>query len=274
MNSSTSPVTAPSVKEVLAQAVSSNQISAKTAQVMEEELDDIALAGCTGIPVADLDTDENTLVTVVIDASSSMGPFQDAVIRSYNDQFLKPMKKAQNAESILVSAWIFSGSGKDACRLLHGYTPVSQCPELDDQTYDPYGSTPLWEAVQKAMTGIVTYGQTLVQAGSRIKHIIVVLSDGENNSSKRGITAAKIQAQAADLLKQETFVLAYAFFGAESDGDYYAKEIGFPENHRITAGLNDSEIRRIFREVSASVISTSQAQVSTNLSGNAFFANP
>jgi Mg-chelatase subunit ChlD len=262
-----------SVKSVLSQAVSTNRISAATAEMMEEQLDEIAQAGCAGIDIDDLDSEENTLVSVCIDASGSMWNFRQAVIDAYNQKFLAPLQKARNAKSILVSTWLFSGEGKNACRLLHGYTPIPQCQQLTNQSYNPNGSTPLYEAVQKSFIGIVSYGQTLIQAGSRVKHIIVVLSDGEENSSNRSITATKLKKQANDLLKTEQFVLSYIFFGPETQGDSIANTIGFPSHHRNKAGLTDSEIRRIFGEVSASVITTSQSRIAS-VSANAFFVNP
>lgn len=271
---SVSSASVQTVTDTLQNAVSQNQISPATAKSMIDQLDPIALAGCAGISIDDLDSEENTLVTVVIDASASMYSYRQAVIDAYNDAFLAPLQGAKNAESILASCWIFSGGGTDACRLLHGYTPVSQCPKLDESAYDPDSSTPLWEAVQKAMLGIVSYGLTLAQAGSRVKHIVIVLSDGGENSSKRGITSPSLQAQSADLIKQETFVLSYVFFGDEQEGEQYADEIGFPPQHRIPAGLSASEIRRILGEASASVISTSQGQIGKNISANAFFATP
>ena len=106
--------------------------------------------------------------------------------------------------------------------------------------------------------------------GVRVKSIVVVLSDGWENASHVGKTKVKQLAQ--DVLKSQEFVLAYVFFGDESEGDEAADDIGFPRHHRLTASLDGAGIRRVFGTVSASVISTSQTQVSSgSLSSNAFF---
>lgn len=274
-----------SVKASIESAISQKMVRVETADAMLEQLDDIAVAGACGVDVDEIDSEEATLVAVVIDASYSMEPFQKAVIAAYNKRFLAPMRKAKNANSIYVTVWIFSAEGHvdDYCRLVHGYKPVSEADELTTKVYNPSGGTPLNMAVHRAMTGIVSYGQTLRDAGTTTKCIMLVLSDGEENSSGRNFTATKVRKIAEDLLKQEIYILSYCFFGMSSDDAVndreaakYAKQIGFPDRHRMTVMLNDSGLRRLFGTVSASVISASQTQVSsTGLSSNAFFAaNP
>jgi hypothetical protein len=273
MSMSVGSVSKPQVATTLANAASAGIISTASQAAIETELDDIALAGCAGINVDEIDSEEVTLVTVLIDASDSMGPYATEVIQAYKEQFLEPLKKAKNADSILVSAWIFSriGEPKDNVRLVHGFTPVPQCPELTSNNYQPSGMTPLYDAVFKGTTGLVSYGQNLRDNGTRTKSIVVVLSDGWENASQIG--KSKVKNLSADVLKAQEFVLAYVFFGEESEGDEAAKDIGFPPHHRLTSDLDGSGIRRVFGTVSASVISTSQAQVSAgSLSSNAFFA--
>ena len=272
--STSNPIVPLSQTEVAASiqsAVSQGEITAATAANIIDDIDDIGLAAATGAPLDELDSEEVTLAVVMLDASYSMHLHRDDVIRGYNEQLLRPLLATRNKESIFLSTWVFSsiGARKDNCRLLHGFQPVSQCPQLDATIYDPDGGTPMWDAVHYGLGGLVSYGQQLRDAGARTKCIAVVLSDGQNNDSQ--IPASQLRNLSKDLLAKETYVLSYAYFGDESEGDNYAEEIGFPTQHRITASLNDTEIRRIFREVSSSVISTSQAQVSTGLSANTFF---
>ena len=262
------------VKAAINSAVSQGMISAKTAKDILEPLDDIAAAGAGGVDVDSIDSEDATLVAVVIDASDSMSPYQSAVIDAYNKHFLAPLQKAKNADSIYVTTWVFSsiGSPQGDCRLVHGYKPVKDVQKLDKNVYSPNGMTPLNKAVHHAITGMVGYGQQLRDAGTNTKCIVVVLSDGEENSSGAGFSNTMIKRVSEDLLKQEIYILSYAFFGDESKGKQYADNIGFPDRHRINASLTDAEIRRIFGTVSASVISASQSSVSSSgLSSNAFF---
>jgi len=273
--SSTTIVT-PSSESVVASinsAISQNQISVQSGNTMLESLDPIALGGCSGLGIDDIDSEEVTLVACVIDASSSMWTFRDEVIKSYNEQFLKPLQGAKNANDILVETWVFNTDGPpdNWVRLLHGFTPVKQCPNLTKKTYTPSGGTPLNDAINKAQTGIMAYGQTLRDGGTRTKCIVVTLSDGWENSSS--ISAAKVKKVSQDLLKQEIYVLSYVYFGDQSEGNKIAAKVGFPAHHRITESQDESGIRRVFGTVSASVISASQQKVSASgLSTNPFFA--
>lgn len=263
-----------SVEEVMSNAVSAGIISSQSQQVITTDLDDIALAGCGGVDIDDIDSEDVTLVSVVLDCSGSMYEHAQEVIDSYNTRFLRPMKSAKNAESILVSVWVFSsGRNPDNVRLVHGYTPVPQCPNLTANDYDPNGGTPLYDAVLKSLTGVVSYGQTLRDNGTRTKSIVIVLSDGWENDSR--VSASKVRRISADVLRAQEFVLSYVFFGDQSEGDKAAQDIGFPPHHRLTDDKDDSGIRRVLGQMSASVISTSQAQVSSgSISANAFFQNP
>lgn len=260
-----------SVSTTLSNAVSAGIISSESQSAIEEELDDIALAGCEGIDVDDIDSEEVTLVAVVLDCSGSMFENRSAVLKSYREQFLEPLAKAKNADSILVSSWVFSSlPGQDNVRLVHGYTPVPECKELTNVDYDPNGGTPLYDAVMKSLTGMVTYGQALRDNGTRTKCIVIILSDGFENAST--VSASKVRLLSSDVLRAQEYILSYIFFGDETEGDKAAKDIGFPPHHRLTEDLDGSGIRRVFGQVSASVITTSQAKVSAGaISTNPFF---
>jgi hypothetical protein len=260
-----------SVQSAINSAVSQNMISAAAADIMLEDLDDIAAAGATGVDVDDIDSEEATLVVVAIDASSSMSPYQKDVIAAYNEQFLAPLQASKQADNIYVTLWVFSsGVRLEPCRLIHGYKPVKNAPKIDQKIYEPDGATPLNMAVHRSLTGLVSYGQQLRDAGTNTKCIAVVLTDGEDNDSA-GFTDSKIKQLSDDLLRQEYYILSYIFFGPDAAAKNQATRIGFPERHMITANLSDSEIRRIFGTVSASVITASKSSVSSSgLSSNAF----
>lgn len=260
------------VSQALISAVSQGQMTQQVADAMLEPLDDIASAGAEGVSIDDIDSEQVTLITVMLDGSGSMATFQDQVIDAYNKQFLAPMVKAKNAESILVEAWVFF---EQEVRLVHGFLPVTQCQKLSRSTFDPNGATPLYQAVHQGLTGLAAYAQTLRDSGTSTKCIAVVISDGGENSSARQFTSAKLRTISAGLLSQEIYVLSYCFFGDESNASQIASEIGFPDHHRLTESMDESGIRRLFGQVSASAISTSQAKVNANsLSQNTFIVNP
>lgn len=237
----------------------------QASQIMVENLDAVALAGCQGTEIDLIPEDEVTLVSVIHDGSGSMYEARDVVVQSY-EGLLDSLKGSKKAETILVSDWIFN----DQANLVHDYMPVDQVPGLEN-TYDPDGSTALYDTVLKGLSGIVAYGQQLRSNGVRTKNVVVVFSDGGDNVSR--VDSAEVRKVTKALLAQETFVLAYVGFTNygmmdEAEVQRLADEIGFKDV--IAVGTSPSEIRKIFQQVSDSIIQVSQSVVQSG----GFFAAP
>ncbi len=218
------------------------------ADVLVQNLDETALLGCVGLDADALGTADATLVSIVLDMSGSMSGHRTAVIDAYNTM-LRALSGAKAATSILVSTWAFA----DGPTLLSSYEAVSAKPKLTSTVYRPGGGTALYDAVLGAMTGLVAYGQKLWDEGIPTRRVLFVLSDGEDNASRS--SASAVRTAASSLAGQEVYTLAYAGFGG-TDLKQQADALGFP--HVITASLADAELRRVFRQVSQSVIRVSQ----------------
>ena len=216
--------------------------------VMVENLNETVLMGCVGASLDDLDASEATLVSVVLDMSSSMQPYRAAVIDAYG-AMRSALAGSKAAASILLSTWVFNGTPN----LLHGYQPVGWNAPLGPAEYAPDGCTALYDALLGCMTGLVAYGQALLDNGVPNRRVLFVLSDGEDNSSRA--SALDVRTAARALSAQEVYTLAYAGFGS-ADLAQLAADVGFPSV--ITTGASASELRRIFHQVSASVIRVSQ----------------
>lgn len=237
----------------------------QASQIMVANLDAVALAGCQGTEIDLIPEDEVTLVSVIHDGSGSMDGARDVVVQSY-EGLLDALRGSKKAESIFISDWIFNTQSD----LVHDYLPVEQAPNLDN-SYFPNGGTALYDTVLKGLSGIVAYGQQLRSNGVRTKNVVVVFSDGEDNSSR--VTSTEVRKVTKALLSQETFILAYVGFTTygmmdEAEVQRLADEIGF--NDVIAVGTSPSEIRKIFQQVSDSIIQVSQSAVSSG----GFFAAP
>lgn len=218
------------------------------ANELVNNLNNTVIMGCSGTPIDDLDATEATLVSVVLDMSSSMDSYRNEVIAAYN-AMLSALQASKASASILLSTWTFS----DTPNLLHGYLPVGQVSPLTTSNYSPNGMTALYDTVMATMTGLVSYGQKLLDNGVPNRRIVFVLSDGADNRSKA--RAAQVKTASQGLITQEAYTLAYAGFGS-SDLKQIADEVGFPDV--ITTAATESEIRRIFHQVSQSIIRVSQ----------------
>lgn len=239
---------------------STNGMSRQSVDLLIQNLDGQAGLGCIGAQVDDLNTDDVTLLSVIVDQSSSMGSVRDDVIDAFN-QMTRALNDSKAADSIIMSTWTFDNSSN----LLFGYTPIDQVKDLTKVEYNPGGATALYDAVLDGFTGIVGYGQDLRNNGIRTRSIVVVISDGADNVSNN--TSAAVRTVAQDLIKQEFYTLAFVGLGNAPTFTQIAQSMGFP--NVLTAQNSPSEIRKTLNMISGSVIRTSTAQVMST--GNNFF---
>jgi Mg-chelatase subunit ChlD len=235
-------------------------MSRQSVDLLVQNLDGQTGLGCVGAQIDSLNTDDVTLLSVLIDASGSMGSVRADVIDAFN-QMARALADSKARDSILMSAWTFS----DKPTLLFGYTPIDSVKDLTKATYAPNGATALYDAAMDAFTGIVAYGQELRNGGIRTRCIVVVITDGGDNMSSH--TAAAVKTVALDLLKQEFYTLAFIGMGNPNTFNQIASNMGFPSI--LTVGNSATEIRRALNMVSGSVIRASQTQISA--SGSSFF---
>lgn len=226
--------------------------------ILVDNLDAVALAGANGASLDEINTDDVTLAAFVLDASGSMSGVRRDVIDGFN-LMLETFNGSKGADSILVSAWSFN----DAPVLHYSYTPAPLVAPMTLKEYTPDGSTALYDTLLHVMTGMVAYGQTLRNNGVRTRCVIVAMSDGDDNVSRAN--AHQVKTVSESLLAQEIYTLAYAGFGS-NNLQQIANAVGFPSI--ITAGSSPSEIRRIFKQVSTSLIRQSQSSIGA---GNGFF---
>jgi uncharacterized protein with von Willebrand factor type A (vWA) domain len=220
-------------------------LSQQSIDLLVENLNGQAGLGCVGAQVDDLNSDEATLLSVIIDASGSMQAVRDGVIDSFN-AMTRALHDSKAHDSILMSAWLFDS----APRLLYGYTPIDSVTDLTTRDYNPNGGTALYDAALDGLTGMVAYGQELRNNGIRTRCIIVVMSDGEDGSSRR--SAAQVKQVADDLFKQEIYTLAFIGLGDATTFRRVAGEMGFRQV--LTVSSSASDIRKAINLVSSSVI--------------------
>lgn len=212
-----------------------------------------------GTPLDELETNEVTLAMNIIDMSGSMAPHANALIDAYNDDYLAAMRGSSAADDILISTILFNRN----INLLHGYVPLEDAQTLDRTVYQPDNMTALYDAVASGFTNMVLYAQQLRQSGVMVRCLVMVYSDGDDNASKQ--RASDIKKAAQELLDQELYTLIFvAFTTKKAKVGFKSKHplqpvadaMGFPQ--LVAAGLNHSELRRVFHMASVSAIQVSQ----------------
>jgi hypothetical protein len=231
--------------------------------LMINSLNGTNLAGCLGAPIDDIETDDVTIVKILLDDSASMSHHKQAVRDGY-DNFIESLKGSKQGGSILVSTVVFSTHAK----ILHGFKKSDEIDPIGNEYNAHGGSTALYDTLMDALTGIQAYSKDLKASGVRSKAIVVVFSDGDDNNSRNNSATDVKTVVKASLMKEGFYPVYVGYKQSPSDDlDAIAEQVGFP--NVLTTSATQSEIRRTMDLVSKSVIRTSQTTIGG--ANNSFF---
>ena len=119
-------------------ATTQGVISAQSSTLITGNLGNMVLAGAAGKDLEDITASDVTLVTVLIDSSSSIADRGLAKgVREGQNALLDAFAGAKERDAVLLACWTFS----DKMDVLHSYLPVSDTTRLDMKNYQPCGST-------------------------------------------------------------------------------------------------------------------------------------
>lgn len=237
-------------------------VDQNVAGLMINSLNGTNLTGCLGTSLDDIETDDVTIVKVLLDDSISMRQFEQVVRESY-DKFVQSLKDSKGSGSILMSTVTFS----TRTNILHGFKKVDEIDPIGNLYRANGGSTAVYDALMESITGAKAYSTDLNQNGVRTKTVVVVFSDGADNDSRKA-SGNDVNTLVTSLLKKEMFYPVYVGYSSNpNELKLVADTIGFP--NVLTAKATESEIRRTIDEVSKSLIRTSQTTV--GVSNNTFF---
>ena len=158
-----------------------------------------------------------THIAVLLDRSGSMGAVKDETISGFN-YFLKEQKAAgANATLTLVQ---FDTESTD---VVHESMPILEVPDLNHQTFQPRGGTPLLDALGQTIDSTGRALAAIPEANRPNKVVFVVITDGQENSSHRHTKASvkeRIDHQSSHYNWQ------FVFLGANQDAFDEAGAVG------------------------------------------------
>jgi uncharacterized protein YegL len=250
------------VRNLFQDSTADGDLSKQAGALMINSLDGTNLAGCMGTSVDDIETDDVTIVSIILDASLSMKTHESTVREAY-DKLIKSLQGSKQSGSILVSTRTFATRQNT----LHGFKKVDEVSVIDKDYKANGGSTALYDTLLDALTGIKAYSKSLNQNGVRTKCIVAVFSDGEDNDSQKS-SSHDVKIISNSLLQSEMFYLVYVGYQTDPSANLQsiADLVGFP--NVLTTQASESEIRRTMDLVSKSIIRTSQTQIGKS---NSFF---
>jgi uncharacterized protein YegL len=251
------PKSKPNVQTLLASAAAAGTISAATSTLLSGDLGAVIIAGAAGKDTEDIETSDVTLVTLLVDASSSIhSAGLEEAIRQGQNALIDALGGTRERASILVALWTFNHD----LQVVHSYVQLDDVTRLDATNYAGLGATRLYDTWCDALTANVAYAEQLRSSGTPCKSVVVVITDGEDCGSKR--RAADCARLSRDLLASEQFTLAFVGVGG-ADFRGLAREMGVPDGCiAVQEKATASSIRQVFRMVSQSAIRASQGRTS------------
>jgi uncharacterized protein YegL len=245
------------LSSLFSSAQAAGTISPLTQQIITGSLGAMVIAGAAGKDAEDIIASDVTLVTLLVDASSSIHErkLEDAV-RDGQNMLVDALSQSRERDAILMALWTFN----DDLRVVHSYVGMDDVTRLDKKNYQGGGCTRLYDTWCDALAANVAYAQRLRDAGTPCKSVVVVVTDGEDVGSKRRVSdCASIS---RDLLASEQFTLAFVGVGSAVDFHGIARSMGVPDGCvTVQAQATPSAIRKVFRMVSQSAIRASQGLV-------------
>jgi Mg-chelatase subunit ChlD len=158
-----------------------------------------------------------THIVVLLDRSGSMGSVKDETISGFN-YFLKEQKATgDNASFTLVQ---FDSESTD---VVHEARPLRDVPDLNGDTYEPRGSTPLLDALGETINSTGRTLAAMPEPNRPDKVVFVVITDGEENASHKFK-----KSQVKEMIDHQTakYNWQFVYLGANQDAFAEAGAIG------------------------------------------------
>lgn len=238
--------------------------------ILGGNLGSIVIAGAAGVDTETIEASEVTLVTMLIDKSSSIASRAlEQAIRDGQNLLVDAFASARERDSVLMALWTFN----DELTVHHAYLPVGDAQRLDAASYNAVGGTRLYDTWCDALAANVAYADRLHASGTPCRSVVVVITDGEDCGSRKSAAACAKASRA--VLATEQFTLAFVGVGADVDFHAVALRMGVPKDCiAVQKDATPATLRQLFRMVSQSAIRASRGLVAPSGGGGGGFFAP
>lgn len=158
-----------------------------------------------------------TEIVVVLDKSGSMGSTREDTIGGFNT-FLQDQKELPGDAVLTLCMFDTDYTITERGALLENVQ------ELDNSNYQPGGMTALFDAVGKTINDVVSRHASLDEDEKPGKTILMVITDGHENSSEEITNLKELSSQ---IKKQEDKGWEVIFLGADIDNWADGQSMGF-----------------------------------------------
>lgn len=184
-----------------------------------------------------------TEIVVVMDKSGSMASIRDDAIGGFNT-FVEDQKKEPGEANLTLVLFDTSYS------IPYSGKPIKGVELLDENTYRPGGGTALLDALGRGITETGKRLDDMDEAVRPDKVICVVITDGEENSSRE-----HKKEQIAEMVKhqEEKYGWAFIYLGANVDAMNEARGIGIRQDCAVNFAANSIGTRSAYAGTSEAV---------------------
>lgn len=202
---------------------------------------------------------EYTVVVLVGDKSASVYDFKSELLEM-EKSVVKACQIIPRSENLVLRVTRFSNGDIEE---IHGFKEVNTLNENDYPEYQPGGMTNLCDAVYDAIESARIYGEQLSDMDMSVNIAIYVLTDGQNNDSrKREDDIKKLVKQILNSEKIESVVSVLIGVNTDHDLDSYLENFKNDAGFDSFVGVKDASpksLAKIGALISHSISSQSQA---------------
>ena len=184
-----------------------------------------------------------TEMAFILDMSGSMSGLVEDTIGGYNSLIEK--QKEEDGEAY-VSTVLFD----DRYIMLHDHINIKDIKPLTNEDYRPMGTTALLDAIGKTVNSIGVRLNNTPEEERPEKVIIVITTDGHENSS-REFTKAKIKEMIEH--QQSKYNWVFMFLGANIDAVGEAGNLGINTDFARTYTANNWGTQSVYNSVSTAM---------------------
>lgn len=160
-----------------------------------------------------------THISIILDRTGSMETIQDDVIGGFN-QFLASQQEGTGRATLTLVQF----DSQDPYEVIYQFAPINQVAALSQATYVPRASTPLLDAIGRGIIDLA-HRLTTMPAGEKPDQVVfVIITDGQENSSREFKKAQVMQLLAE---KQEKDKWQFVFLSADLTALNDAMDYGF-----------------------------------------------
>ncbi len=216
--------------------------------------------GYSAADLGDLGATEYTLVTIVVDESSSVSPFRTEMEECIKE-VVKACKYSPRSDYLLIRFVAFNQNVRE----IHGFKQLIDCNPDDYNTcLSPSGTTSLFETAVNAINATNDYGKQLAQNDFEANAIIFVITDGMDNESG-SIDGAAVGQALKNAMMDETLESIMSILIGVGVGAYHNVS-QYLDDFKNDAGLsqyvevkdaNDKSIAKLTGFISKSISSQS-----------------